>query len=102
MAANKHRGRLTLRDPLGVQRAIPFHQVNAFEVSPALGAIMRATVLYLDYRCHSYLLYRGLYQMRRGGLRMAREFPGFNPYLYRVMRLPSRHRDEMVDAMIEA
>jgi hypothetical protein len=47
-------GRLTLGDPLGVQRAIPCKPVSTFAASPALIAIMIATVLVLDYRCHRF------------------------------------------------
>ncbi len=43
---------------MGVQIAIPFKQVSAFEASPALVAIIIAPLLLLDYRCHSYLLFQ--------------------------------------------
>ena len=68
----KHLGRLTLGDALGVQLTIPCKQVSAFDASPALVAIIIATLLFLDYRCHSYLPYRSPYHVRSGGLRMAR------------------------------
>src|SRR5438445_11318888 len=45
-------GRLALGDSLGVQLAISFKQISALEARPALVAIMIATVLCLDYRCH--------------------------------------------------
>src|SRR5262245_20362785 len=48
----QHLGRLALGDSLGVQRAISFKQVSALAARPALVAIMIATVLCLDYRCH--------------------------------------------------
>src|SRR5690242_12170424 len=44
--------RLALGDPLGAQLAIAFPQVHALKASPALVAIMLATVLGLDYCCH--------------------------------------------------
>ena len=43
---------LALGDSLGVQLAISFKQISALEARPALVAIMIATVLCLDYRCH--------------------------------------------------
>src|SRR5262249_16777200 len=46
-------GHLTLGEPLGVQLALPCQPVSTFEASPALGAIMIATGLILDYRCPS-------------------------------------------------
>ena len=45
-------GRLALGDPLGVPRTLSCTQVSALEASPALGAIILATVLVVDYRCH--------------------------------------------------
>ena len=51
----KHLGCLALGDPLRVQLAIPYKEVSAFEARPALVAIIIATVLVLDYRCHSDL-----------------------------------------------
>src|SRR4029453_602169 len=51
----KHLGGLTLGNPLGVQLAISFKEVSAFEASPALVALIIATLLCLDYRYHSYL-----------------------------------------------
>src|SRR6266571_5456335 len=57
-------GRLTLGDTLGVQLTIPCKQVRAFDARPALVTILIATLLVLDYRCHSYLPYRSLYHVR--------------------------------------
>jgi hypothetical protein len=54
----KHLGRLTLGDTLGVQSTIPRKQVRAFEASPALVAIIIVTLLVLDYRFHSSLLFQ--------------------------------------------
>ena len=68
----KHLGRLTLGDPLGLQIAIPRKQVSAFEALPALVAILVASLRVLDYVAHSYLLFRSLYHVRSGWLRMAR------------------------------
>jgi hypothetical protein len=68
----KHLGRLTLGHALRVQLAIPFQEVSPCEASPALVAIILATLLCLDYRCHSYLPYRSSSHVRSGGLRMAR------------------------------
>src|SRR5919198_2802682 len=48
----QHLGGLALGETLGVQVTISFKQVSAFEARPALVAIMLATVLFLDYRCH--------------------------------------------------
>ena len=67
----KHLGRLTLGEPLGLQFAIPRKQVRAFEASPALVAIIVATLLLLDYRSHSYLLFQPS-PLSYGWLRMAR------------------------------
>src|SRR5262249_37264336 len=39
-------------DPLSAQLPIACKQVSALETRPALVAIMIATVLFLDYRCH--------------------------------------------------
>jgi hypothetical protein len=51
-------GCLTLGDILGLQLAIPRTQVSAFEASPALVASIIATVLVLENRCHSSLLFQ--------------------------------------------
>jgi hypothetical protein len=48
----QHLGRLALGDPLSVPRTLSCKQVSALEARPALGAIMIATVLCLNYRCH--------------------------------------------------
>jgi hypothetical protein len=63
--------RSPLGETLGVQLAISFKQVRAFQARPALVAIMIATVLCLVYRL-GYLPYRSSYHVRSGGLRMAR------------------------------
>ena len=52
----KHRGRLTLGDPLGFEIAIPRKQVSAFDAIPALMAILVASLRRLDYCAHSDLL----------------------------------------------
>jgi hypothetical protein len=44
----KHLGRLALRDSLRVQLAIPCKEVHPFEASPALVAIILATLLFLS------------------------------------------------------
>src|SRR5262245_50579400 len=51
-------GCLALGDTLGLQRAIPCPQVSAFEARPALVAIILATVLVVENRCHSSLLFQ--------------------------------------------
>jgi hypothetical protein len=51
----KHLGCLALGAPLGIQLAIPCKEVSALEEGPALGAILIATLLGLDYRCHNSL-----------------------------------------------
>jgi hypothetical protein len=56
-----HRGRPAL-----------YKEVSAFEASPALVAVIIATLLFLDHRCHSYLPHRSPYHVRSGGLRMTR------------------------------
>ena len=45
-------GRLALGEPLGVSLALSFKQLSTLAARPALIAIMIATVLVLDYRCH--------------------------------------------------
>ena len=50
-------GRLTLGDTLGVQITIPRKQVSAFDMRPALVAILIATLLVLDDGSHSSLLF---------------------------------------------
>ena len=54
----KHLGRLTLGDALGMQITIALKQVSTFDASPALVAILIATLRVLDYRFHSYLLFQ--------------------------------------------
>ena len=68
----QHLGGWTLRDALGVQLTLACTQVCAFDARPALVTIFIATLLVLDDRCHSYLPYRSLYHVRRGGRRRAR------------------------------
>jgi hypothetical protein len=67
----KHLGRLPLGETLGVQFAILYKQVRAFETSLALVAIIVATLLLLDYRFHRDLLFQPL-ALTYGWLRMAR------------------------------
>jgi hypothetical protein len=42
-------------EPSGMQFAILCKEVSTFEASRTLVAIIIATLLVLDYRCHSYL-----------------------------------------------
>jgi hypothetical protein len=66
--------------------------ILAFDLD--LVTIILATLLGLDDRCHSSLPYRSPYHVRSGGLRMAKELPGCNPSLDRVMRWLGRYRNE--------
>jgi hypothetical protein len=67
----KHLGRLPLGETLGVQFSILYKQVRAFETSPALVAIIVATLLLLDDRFHRDLLFQPV-ALTYGWLRMAR------------------------------
>jgi len=75
---------------LGVQSAIPYKQVRAFETSPALVAIIVAILLLLDYRFHQHLLFQP-FALTYGWLRMVRWLFGFNPHGCRVAEFLRRH-----------
>ena len=94
-------GCLTLGDTLGLQRAIPRPQVSAFDTRPALVAIIIATLLVLENRCHSSLLCQPV-ACTSSWLRMARERAGFNPDSWRVAAFLGPHLYQVADAVIEA
>src|SRR5262245_20220986 len=56
----QHLGRLTLREPLGLQVAILRKQLRPLNTMPALGALLIATLRLLDDRSHSSLLLKPL------------------------------------------
>src|SRR5215471_18504967 len=68
----KHLGGLALGESLDVQSVILGKEVSTFKAHPTLVTIVLAALLFMAYRCHSYLPYRSPYHVRSGGLRMAR------------------------------